>query len=181
MDDQPEDDDRRYESWRHRRAAMPTQSYRAYRSRGDAAGGHWSTGRGIAATLSQPPQDDWSDDTQTPDLTGGADDWAQHYMPPMRSYRGSPHRFVATRGPFSGRGPRGYKRDDERIREDICEFLTDDGFVDAGDIEVIVQDGEVTLRGHVQGRDEKRRAEDLAVQIAGVVDVHNRLRLSDAR
>ena len=37
-----------------------------------------------------------------------------------------------------GRGPRGYTRSDERIREDVNDRLTDDGWLDASDIDVQV-------------------------------------------
>src|SRR5215216_491636 len=63
-------------------------------------------------------------------------------------------------GSFFGRGPRGYQRSDERIREDVCEVLTAHWDVDASDIDVGVQDGEVMLTGSVASRDQKRLAED---------------------
>jgi osmotically-inducible protein OsmY len=34
-------------------------------------------------------------------------------------------------GPHSGRGPKGYRRSDERIREDVCDLLCEHGGVDA--------------------------------------------------
>ncbi|MFL6549741.1 MAG: BON domain-containing protein [Povalibacter sp.] len=81
---------------------------------------------------------------------------------------------------FRGKGPRGYRRSDERIREEVHECLTDDHHVDASNIEVEVRDGEVTLTGNVDSRDQKRRAERLIEQLSGVVDVHNRLRVSSS-
>jgi hypothetical protein len=77
-----------------------------------------------------------------------------------------------------GRGPRGYRRSDERIREDICDMLTDDPYIDASNMEVTVKDCEVTLSGTVSSREDKRRAEDVAERISGVKDVHNSLRVS---
>ncbi|HEX2494143.1 MAG TPA: BON domain-containing protein, partial [Steroidobacter sp.] len=50
-------------------------------------------------------------------------------------------------GQHRGKGPRGYRRSDERIREDVCDVLTDDPRVDASSIEVTVKDCEVTLSG----------------------------------
>lgn len=79
-------------------------------------------------------------------------------------------------GQFRGRGPKGYRRSDERVREDVCECLTDDPWVDASNISVNVQDCEVTLSGTVNSRDEKRRAEALVERVSGVKDVHNQLR-----
>ncbi len=80
-------------------------------------------------------------------------------------------------GPHSGRGPRGYKRADPRIHEDICDRLEAHGAVDASDIEVKVENGEVTLTGTVPDRRMKRLAEDVAECVRGVADVHNQLRL----
>jgi len=55
-------------------------------------------------------------------------------------------------GPHAGRGPRNYKRSDNRIEEDINDRLTEHSMIDASDVEVSVQNGEVTLRGHVVWR-----------------------------
>lgn len=81
------------------------------------------------------------------------------------------------RGSYAGRGPRNYRRSGERIREDVCDALCQDPELDASDIEVSVEDGEVTLSGSVRSRAQKRHAEDLAERCAGVEDVHNRLKV----
>ncbi len=81
------------------------------------------------------------------------------------------------KGTYAGRGPRGYRRSDERIREDINDNLTDDWYIDASDIEVTVNNGMVTLTGHVDSRLEKRRAEDIVECVSGVTDVSNQLRV----
>jgi osmotically-inducible protein OsmY len=81
------------------------------------------------------------------------------------------------RGTYASRGPRGYRRSDERIREDVNDRLTDDWRVDASDIEVTVNNGMVTLTGRVESREEKRRAEDVAERVSGVADVSNQLRV----
>jgi BON domain len=81
-------------------------------------------------------------------------------------------------GPHAGRGPRGYQRSDERIREDVCDVLCGHGYIDASEIEVSVLNGEVTLIGVVRERPEKRMAEDAAEQVSGVREVHNQLRVS---
>jgi hypothetical protein len=80
-------------------------------------------------------------------------------------------------GPHAGRGPRGYKRSDERIHEEVCDRLADHGRVDASNIDVKVENGEVTLSGTVSDRQTKRLAETVADSVRGVVDVHNQLRL----
>ena len=78
-----------------------------------------------------------------------------------------------------GKGPRGYSRSDERIREDVNDRLTDDWQVDASEIEVMVSSAEVTLNGTVNSREEKRRAEDLAENVSGVRHVQNNLRVQN--
>jgi sporulation protein YlmC with PRC-barrel domain len=76
-----------------------------------------------------------------------------------------------------GMGPQGYQRSDERITEDVCERLTRHGRVDASDIEIAVQNGEVFLKGTVPDRQMKRMAEDAAEGITGVKDVHNDIKV----
>lgn len=87
----------------------------------------------------------------------------------------------ASDGPFRGRGPQGYQRSDERIREDICDLLTERGDVDASAVQVRVDNREVTLEGSVPDRRMKRIAEDVADAARGVRDVHNRLRVESDR
>jgi osmotically-inducible protein OsmY len=77
-----------------------------------------------------------------------------------------------------GRGPKGYVRSDARIEEDVNDRLTDDGWLDASNIEVEVSNREVTLSGTVTDRDAKRRAEDLADSVSGVDHVQNNLRVT---
>jgi len=78
-----------------------------------------------------------------------------------------------------GRGPRNYRRADTRIEEDINDRLTASPALDASDIVVTVSDGEVTLDGYVETRQDKRRAEDLADDVMGVRHVQNNLRLRE--
>jgi len=76
-----------------------------------------------------------------------------------------------------GRGPRGYSRSDDRVREDVSDRLTDDPYVDASEIDVMVSGCEVTLTGTVDSRAAKRRAEDIAENVSGVRHVQNNLRV----
>jgi osmotically-inducible protein OsmY len=80
----------------------------------------------------------------------------------------------------AGRGPRNYQRSDDRIEEDVNEALTRHPGLDASEIDVKVQNGEVTLTGTVDNRQEKRMAEDAAESCPGVRDVHNQLRVSSS-
>jgi len=81
------------------------------------------------------------------------------------------------RGPFTGVGPRNYTRSDEHILSDVNDRLTMHGRVDARNINVEVQNGEVTLSGTIADRWMKRMAEDAAWSVPGVWDVQNQLHL----
>src|SRR3546814_9311594 len=80
-----------------------------------------------------------------------------------------------------GRGPKNYVRSDERIREDVNDRLTEDVWLDASEIDVAVESGEVTLSGTVVDRRAKRRAEDCVDAISGVKHVQNNLRYTDRK
>jgi osmotically-inducible protein OsmY len=86
-------------------------------------------------------------------------------------------RIDELRGQYRGRGPRGYKRSDDRIHDDINDRLTDDPYLDASDIDVSVNNCEVTLSGRVDTRLAKRRAEYIAEWVTGVTNVQNNLRV----
>jgi len=112
---------------------------------------------------------------------GVRDDWDYRdpggYREPERS--SPPRRYVGpswTREP--GYGGEGWERSDERIREDVCERMSDCGELDATDIEVRVSNAEVTLQGMVRDRHDKRLAEDLVDEVSGVREVHNQIRVS---
>jgi len=84
------------------------------------------------------------------------------------------------RGMHTGHGPKGYRRSDDRVHEDVCEKLTEHGEIDARELEVKVQNGEVTLSGTVPSRQAKRMAEDVAEEVAGVKEVSNLLRVKES-
>jgi len=79
------------------------------------------------------------------------------------------------------RGPKGYKRSDDRIREDVNDRLAQQDEIDPSEIEVRVENGDVTLTGSVRSRHEKFRAEEIADDVSGVNDVHNQLRIGSAQ
>jgi osmotically-inducible protein OsmY len=99
---------------------------------------------------------------------GSAQNWGQTFGQGYASGQG--------RG-FHGRGPKGYQRSDERIKEQVSDRLMDDDDIDATEITVEVKSGEVTLTGTVNTREEKRAAEDAAERTPGVRDVQNHLRV----
>jgi hypothetical protein len=80
----------------------------------------------------------------------------------------------------TGRGPRGYRRPDTSIHDDLCTRLTFHPDVDASDVAVDVAGGEVLLRGTVASRATKRLIEDLAYGVRGVIDVSNLLHVGVA-
>ena len=80
-------------------------------------------------------------------------------------------------GPHRGKGPKGYQRSDERIKDDVNDRLSDDSFIDASDIDVTCENCEVVLTGKVDTKEEKRRAEDIAERVSGVKNVENRLKV----
>lgn len=82
-----------------------------------------------------------------------------------------------SRPSFRGVGPKGFQRSDERIREMVSETLEDHEAIDARDIEVHVESGEVTLTGTVSDRQTKRLAEDVIEFLPGVQDVTNNIKV----
>jgi osmotically-inducible protein OsmY len=79
-----------------------------------------------------------------------------------------------------GRGPKGYRPSDARLQEIICERLTEDPFVDASDITIDVNNGEVTVQGSVEVRRQKYAIEDVIADVAGVSEIHNYVRVASA-
>ncbi len=69
-------------------------------------------------------------------------------------------------------------RSDASIDEEVRQLIADDPYLHALGLEIAVDRGEVWLHGNVGRRSFKRLAEDLAYRAAGVLDVHNRLRVT---
>jgi osmotically-inducible protein OsmY len=103
--------------------------------------------------------------------------WEHAPAAPMRVPGGAP---AAPHGPYRGRGPRGYVRSPVRIYEDLCDRLTENPFIDASEIDVMVAGTEVTLAGTVPDVIAMRQAQAIAEEVAGVSHVHNRLQLREA-
>ena len=139
-----------------------------YRERGRA--GEGSTGGERISDY--PGEGDWGSQARW-GAFGNRTEWT-------RAGSGNPGSYAGGLGQYAGRGPKGWQRPDDSIREDINERLTGDPQVDASGIEVRVESGEVTLAGTVADRGMKRRAEDIAHAVNGVKDVHNRLAAGEA-
>lgn len=71
----------------------------------------------------------------------------------------------------------GYRRSDSLIHSDIRETLYRSSLVDSLDIEVRVKNGTVTLNGFVQIAEEKKEAQSLILNLAGVEEIHNDIRV----
>ncbi len=125
--------------------------------------------------------------------SGISDDGDRAGFSGRSNYFSSDDRFTPYRGNFGygdfsdmepnrlshfGKGPKGYKRSDERIREDVCEALYRDHSVDASEVEVEVKDANVVLKGTVSSREAKRAAEYCVEHLSGVEDVRNEIRVN---
>jgi osmotically-inducible protein OsmY len=121
------------------------------------------------------------------DRDGGS--WLDRAADQVRSWfgsdddRGDERRSAYGRGrgegKFRGRGPKNYRRSDDRLREEVCDRLTDNEWLDASDVEVNVVVGEVILTGMVDSRYAKRLAENIAESVSGVSNVQNNLRVQN--
>ncbi|HEU4589087.1 MAG TPA: BON domain-containing protein [Gemmatimonadales bacterium] len=67
---------------------------------------------------------------------------------------------------------------DEQIWEDVHDQLMENPDIDATEVEVSVDDGEVTLTGRVDSREAKWLAEEIVRAIPGVADVRNKLKIA---
>ena len=129
---------------------------RDWSNRGDRAGRGWQ-------------DSDWAPNRPARGRGGWAGDWSMA--------TGADTAMTGNSENYSGRGPKDYRRGDDRIREEICDIFTDDPRLDASEVFVKVEGSEVTLTGSVATREQKRRAEELAERIRGVNDVHNQIRV----
>lgn len=102
-----------------------------------------------------------------------------YHQPPAYAHPGTDMGLgeVADRGPHHGKGPKGYRRSDERIREEACERIARQGWVDASEVEVHVENAVIRLTGTVASRDDKRGLERMLDRVHGVDEVRSELRL----
>ncbi len=70
-------------------------------------------------------------------------------------------------------------RSDDEIRREIVDAFAHDPLVDRFEIAVAVDEGVVFLRGDIDSYYERARAEEVALHVAGIVELHNRLEVSD--
>lgn len=178
--------------------AGTTGSSQRWRGAQQSSGGYGAGGRQSVSSVGQGGQDyaygahtpygyrgrnefddrgrggDYSDEGRRDEHRGGEQrSWLERAGERVAGFFGADE----SGGQHRGRGPKGYRRSDDRIREDISDRLTDDPWLDASDIDVEVRECEVILKGEVTSREDKRRAEDLAEAISGVRNVQNHLRV----
>lgn len=151
-------------------------AYGSYYGQGDMNSGRMGTGRfqDTDWVPNRPARGrgTWAGDWA--DSTGSGSEWT-----PGRVSGGYGEAPQTGRGEnYMGRGPKDYRRSDDRIREEICDIFTDDANLDPSDVVIKVESAEVTLMGSVSSRDQKRRAEEMAERVSGVRDVINQLRVS---
>lgn len=104
----------------------------------------------------------------------------RHYNIGKVGYGSDPSQFsreIPRGEDHRGKGPKGYKRTDSRILEDVSDALYRCYEVDASQIEVSVVEGCVHLDGSVDSRLSKKIAEMTVDQIPGVMDVKNDLKI----
>lgn len=139
--------------------------------RGRRSGRQYSSGHGAELGIEREPYETY------PGIASGPSGWSGGAA--TDSGTGRHRRFESYgRGRHAGRGPKDYTRSDERIREDVCERLTEADDIDASEISVTVKDGVVQLTGSVEERWTKHQAEDIADGCSGVKDVRNEIRVS---
>ena len=103
------------------------------------------------------------------------DDAGDSFVPPDAQGGGArtAHRMAGpSRHPLA---PRGIRRSDAELYEDICEALMQRDDVDSSEVTVAVREGEVTLDGSVPERCMRYVIEDLAAGHPAVRDVDNRI------
>lgn len=164
------------DSWDRNERLPPARNYR------DERGFEPRGQRPRFTTDPDPRSSDYPDRVGRGGYGGGDRNWMDKAGDEMASWFGSEEASERRdvdrrRDGHYGRGPKGYRRSDQRILEDVNDRLTDDWQVDASEIVVEVSEAEVTLSGTVSSRAEKRRAEDLADAVSGVTHVQNNLRV----
>lgn len=83
-------------------------------------------------------------------------------------------------GEHHGKGPKSYRRSDDRVREDVCEALAHHGGIDASEVDVSVAEGVVTLSGTIDSRQMKRMIEETIEHMSGVQDIKNELKVEES-
>jgi len=94
------------------------------------------------------------------------------------SYENQIRRDYSRAAPRYPRGPKGYQRSDERLKEDISERLMEAYHIDSSEVTVEVRGAKVSLEGTVPSRHMKHAIEDMVDRCPGVLDIDNRIRVA---
>jgi osmotically-inducible protein OsmY len=70
-----------------------------------------------------------------------------------------------------------YMKSDEEIKSEVCETLSRSNLIDAEHVNVMVQEGIVTLFGQVQTRAEKHAAKSEISSILGIDQIKNEIKV----
>lgn len=132
----------------------------------------WNRGQNLSGHRNQG----WQGSHRDSPRFGQGEYYGRPYGSEAQSY-GRQSQFRQSRQSYSGYGPKGYRRSDERLQEEICETLTHHPGIDASEIEISVKNGEVTLSGSVDDRRAKRMIAEEVEEIWGVSDVTNQIRV----
>lgn len=143
-------------------------------------------GQEFSGNRSQQIDSPWLNDSQRDDSRWNRDNqWDSQGQWDSQTHRGANSQNYSSQNyaaqNYAGKGPKGYKRSDDRIKEDVCECLERSSQVDASEIEVEVKDACVTLTGKVESRQAKRNAEMLIENLRGVDDVINELKVEKSK
>ena len=103
------------------------------------------------------------------------EEFSNDFDPTYEDEYGVRHPEETKRENLFGKGPKGYKRSPERIKDDACEILARDFELDASGISVELDDRVLILKGEVASRRDKRRAEWLLDELPGIEDIRNLL------
>ncbi len=117
----------------------------------------------------------------SPEASHGGYDWHA----PAGQWADNPaHGNNESQGPAVVASPVSSERAGDRaasfLLERVSERLSSDRDIDTSEIEAVIKDAEVTLRGKVGSRNEKRRAETCTASVYGVRHVHNHLQVDPA-
>ena len=81
-------------------------------------------------------------------------------------------------GPHRGKGPKNFTRSDERVKEHVNELLMEHDEIDATHVQVDVKNGEVSVTGTVEDRQQRRAIEDLIEGMPGIQNVHIAIKIA---
>lgn len=140
-------------------------------------GGSWGSSQRENFGDSGSQQSRWSDGEGSSSYYGGT--YRRTSQP--YSYQGGSGMLISESatlyGPYTGKGPKNYKRSDQAITEEANQALERHGEVDASEIEVTCNNGVIKLTGKVENRRAKREAEECVERVYGVTDVMNELKV----